>query len=329
MKRFGAIIGCTFLLVACAAVPAQAAPVTIGSPLTASFLSASPCGPSACTLGNFALAASPITGTIVRWHLKGASGGSFKLRVLLQSEGGSTYKGGAVSSPQTPASAQLQTFATSLPIHAGESIALEVEANAKVGSAEPPGAFGGAWIPPLEEGEIRTPLGPSDDEYAFNAEVERPPTLDTFSPTSGPAAGGTEVTITGAEFENANAVKFGSTPSPSFTVDSEGQITATAPPSASSGPVRVSVSTPAGKATSVQQFTYIGAPATAGPPPATCTVPRLVGKKLKTVRKSLVKADCKLRQVKGHKGRLSKVKSQKPKPGTVLPEGAGVNVKVG
>ncbi len=41
-----------------------------------------------------------------------------------------------------------------------------------------------------------------------------------MSPTSGPAAGGTTVTITGAAFTGATSVSFGATAASSFTVDS-------------------------------------------------------------------------------------------------------------
>ena len=50
-----------------------------------------------------------------------------------------------------------------------------------------------------------------------------------MSPTSGPSAGGTTVTLTGTKFTGASAVKFGATAATSFTVNSATKITATAP----------------------------------------------------------------------------------------------------
>jgi hypothetical protein len=63
-----------------------------------------------------------------------------------------------------------------------------------------------------------------------------PPTITSFSPTSGPP--GTTVTVTGTGFLGATAVKFGSTPT-TFTVDSDTQITATVPVGAQTGPISV------------------------------------------------------------------------------------------
>jgi PASTA domain len=60
----------------------------------------------------------------------------------------------------------------------------------------------------------------------------------------------------------------------------------------------------------------------AGP---TCTVPKLKGKPVKKAKKKLRNHSCKLGKVKGHG---KKIKKQKPKAGTLLPEGGKVKVKV-
>lgn len=52
--------------------------------------------------------------------------------------------------------------------------------------------------------------------------------ISSFTPTSGPASGGTTVVITGTGFTGATDVTFGTTPA-SFTVDSDTQITASTP----------------------------------------------------------------------------------------------------
>jgi hypothetical protein len=59
-----------------------------------------------------------------------------------------------------------------------------------------------------------------------------------------------------------------------------------------------------------------------------CVVPNLKGHKLKADRKQLKRAGCKLGKVKGHKSKSAKVKKQGVKPGTVLPLGSAVNVKL-
>jgi large repetitive protein len=90
------------------------------------------------------------------------------------------------------------------------------------------------------------------------------PTVTSISPTSGPLAGGTLVTITGTGFTGASAVDFGTTPATTFTVGSATTITALSP--AGTGSVGVTVMTPSGtSATSTaSQFTYEAAPTVAG-----------------------------------------------------------------
>ncbi|HEY6284086.1 MAG TPA: IPT/TIG domain-containing protein, partial [Ktedonobacteraceae bacterium] len=78
------------------------------------------------------------------------------------------------------------------------------------------------------------------------------PTVSKISPSSGPAAGGTSVIITGTGFTGATGVSFGGTAARGFTVDSDTQITATSP--AGSGMVTLTVTTPNGTASA--QFTY-------------------------------------------------------------------------
>ncbi|MGY5134116.1 IPT/TIG domain-containing protein, partial [Streptomyces nigrescens] len=84
------------------------------------------------------------------------------------------------------------------------------------------------------------------------------PTVTSVSPTSGSTAGGTQVTVTGSGFTGATGVRFGATHAPSFTVNSDTQITATAP--VGSGTVQVTVTTPAGTSNQFVTFTYVTAP---------------------------------------------------------------------
>jgi len=86
------------------------------------------------------------------------------------------------------------------------------------------------------------------------------PTVSSISPASGPATGGTSVTISGTNFTGTTAVTFGATAATGITVVSATQITATAP--AGTGTVDVRITTPGGtSATSAaDQFTYVAAP---------------------------------------------------------------------
>ncbi|HEX4245855.1 MAG TPA: IPT/TIG domain-containing protein, partial [Acidimicrobiales bacterium] len=82
------------------------------------------------------------------------------------------------------------------------------------------------------------------------------PIVTSLSPATGPAAGGTVVTITGTGFTGATSVLFGSSPGTAVTVVSATQITVTSP--AGSGAVPVTVTTPAGTSTPgpSSMFTY-------------------------------------------------------------------------
>jgi IPT/TIG domain/PASTA domain len=320
------ILLATLCVLSAFAASAQASTVTVGSLVTSGSTS-SPAPPDGATIIDTGLAGpaanvlSPISGVIVRWRLTGFGGGPFYLQVLTP-DGGTTYTGVASSAGETPASTATQTFATDLPIQAGQTIGVasgSANGDAYGTVAAPPASFTD-FNPPLPNGSTMTAAGSAAGlEFTFNAEVQPPPTITALGSTSGSTAGGASVTITGTDFEGTGAVKFGTLPAASFTINSEGQITATAP-AAAAGPVNVSVTTPAGTATSAQRFTYA--------PALTCTVPRLIGKKLKAAKKSLTKADCKVGKVQGEKSKSAKVTKQSPKPGKVLPPGAKVNVKL-
>ncbi|MFE3884825.1 IPT/TIG domain-containing protein, partial [Streptomyces lydicus] len=67
------------------------------------------------------------------------------------------------------------------------------------------------------------------------------------------------MTITGTGFTGATAVRFGATPTPSFTVVSDTQITATTP--LGTGTVQVTVTTPSGTSNQFVTFSYVATPA--------------------------------------------------------------------
>jgi hypothetical protein len=83
------------------------------------------------------------------------------------------------------------------------------------------------------------------------------PTVTGLAPASGPAGGGTIVTITGTNLSGATAVKFGGSAAVWFNVMSATSITAKAP--AGSGAVDVTVTTTFGTSalSAADQFTYV------------------------------------------------------------------------
>jgi len=85
------------------------------------------------------------------------------------------------------------------------------------------------------------------------------PVVASVVPNTGPAAGGTTVTINGTRFTGATAVTFGATPASTFTVVSDAQITAVTLAGTVST-VDVTVTTPSGTSPiSLQdQFTFTG-----------------------------------------------------------------------
>ena len=97
------------------------------------------------------------------------------------------------------------------------------------------------------------PAAVGTDTYSFAP----PPAVAAVTPSSGPAAGGTPVSITGSGFIGATAVDFGPGDPARFQVESAGSIEATAPPGA--GTVDVTVTAPAGtsQATAADRFTYL------------------------------------------------------------------------
>jgi autotransporter passenger strand-loop-strand repeat protein len=94
------------------------------------------------------------------------------------------------------------------------------------------------------------------------------PTVTSVSPASGPATGGTTVTIKGTGFTGVTGVSFGGKPAASFAFVSATEITAKAPAGTAGQVADITVTTPGGtSATSTaDQFTY--AAAATYPPPS-------------------------------------------------------------
>ncbi len=107
---------------------------------------------------------------------------------------------------------------------------------------------------------VVTPAGTSatSSAYLFSyASVSTPPSVMGVAPTTGPATGGTTVTISGTNLAGALAVDFGAAKVTSFISDSATRIMVSSP--AGSGTVDITVVTPSGTSatSSAYQFTYV------------------------------------------------------------------------
>jgi hypothetical protein len=315
-----------------AAAGACATPVTVGSPLTAPFFSTLTCGSGlGCMYANTTLAepganvASPVSGRVVRWRLAGNYGGDFLLRVL-RPAGGGQYIAAGSTVPVNATGTTTVAFAANLPIQAGDLIGVVYESGRHLATATAPGSAFSYWSPPAGEVTGAAPSSSSPGlEVLFNADVQPQPQIASLSPSHGPTAGGTPVVIAGSDLDEASSVSFGATTAASFTVDSPSRITVISPPGPA-GAVDVAVTTTGGTtaAGAADRFTYANEPAA-----KKCVVPKLKAKRLKAARRALSHADCRLGKVRGRRSRTAVVKKQSPKPGTVLPAGAEVNVRVG
>lgn len=330
LPRVGALVVTVASALALLVAPAtQAATITVGSVL--------PPGSTATefgqvqTLFNTALPekganlTSPVNGAIVRWRIQDASGGPFYLRVL-RPNGSGGYTAVGTSNPATPSGPSLQTFTANLPIQAGDLIGVDpTNATDKVGVTEAAGASYGFIFPPPFDNSTVAPSGTvAGKEILVNAEIQPAPAIAKVEPDFGPVAGGTSVKITGTDLTAASAVKFGDVPASGFTVESDTRITAVAPKSKIVGAVDVTVTTLAGtsEVTRDDRFFYEG-----------CVVPKLSGKKLRSAKRAIGRAHCKLGKVtRRHTVKASKrgkVIAQKPKPRKVLATNAKVNITLG
>jgi alpha-tubulin suppressor-like RCC1 family protein len=99
--------------------------------------------------------------------------------------------------------------------------------------------------------------------FAWGAPNELCPVVGSVTPDEGLPSAETPVTITGTGFAGATAVDFGSRPAASFSVESNTEITAVAPPG--TGTVDVSVTTAQGTSlpSVSDRFSYAGSPSIA------------------------------------------------------------------
>ena len=95
---------------------------------------------------------------------------------------------------------------------------------------------------------VTAPLGTGTSASIFT--VVAPPTVTSFTPTSGPV--GVTVAVTGTNFTGVTDVTFGGMPAVTVTVGSPTQLSAVVPPGASTG--KIAVTTGFGTGTSATDF---------------------------------------------------------------------------
>lgn len=135
----------------------------------------------------------------------------------------------------------------------GVSAAFTVNSATQISAVVPAGAAAG----PIS---VTTADGTATSAASFTPILPpQPPTINSFDPASG--IEGSRVTIAGARFTGATALKFNGVDA-AFTVNSASEIAATVPAGATPGPI--SVTTPDGTATSAASFTVVVAPPPGG-----------------------------------------------------------------
>src|SRR5437763_12084357 len=265
---------------------APAVTVTIGPPTLTTTASSfgcfgiSPCdnmGSQATHPDSSVRVAAPGDGVITVWRAVGGQSGTGALRFrVLRPVGGGKLSG--VGTSGAPVDLSGGSNPTNLPVQVGDRIAFEATddnpfaENTFVRLDMSAGTFD-EWFSGFADGAPpQAPAGSATGILQLNADEQlAAPVVSAISPTGGPTAGGTTVTITGDHLANASAVTFGGAAG-SIVSNTNTEVVATAPPGAA-GAVDVGVTTIGGTSatSSADRFTYV-APV---PPPRIATVSSL------------------------------------------------------
>ncbi|WP_413807732.1 IPT/TIG domain-containing protein [Streptomyces sp. OE57] len=145
-------------------------------------------------------------------------------------------------------------LSTATAVHFGANTATPtVVSDSVITVPVPPGAAAGAV------GVSVTTTGGTNNGFSYT--YLDTPTIGTPNPNSGPASGGTAVTIPGTGFSTTQSVTFGGIAAP-FTVINDTTLSAVSPPTADGapGPADITVTTLAGSATTPTPFQYVAGP---------------------------------------------------------------------
>ncbi len=186
-----AALGISIALLTCAGI-ARAETITLGPALTGPGTNGYTCSPAiggGC--GEMLLSTSlpsvqigaPFDGTIVRWRIKGASAAPGYSLDVLHHNGDGSYTVTASTGSVTPGGNEIETLATSLPIHVGEYIELNLPQGGEFTALQGASTYV-TFLPHLEAGETRQPANEFEYPFtfAFNADVEYEPPSDNEPP---------------------------------------------------------------------------------------------------------------------------------------------------
>jgi hypothetical protein len=277
------------VVIACCAVPAHAVTVTVGrqdlSPTVpqdfnhrAGCLStnSTPCiitvSPGELTNPSD-LELVPADGTITGWRAKGGNNGfsattSFRLRVLRRSGDSWTGAGSSPTVDKTAMNGSLITLAAPLPVLAGDRIAVTVthteSLDTSMGWVDKQPVMGAFYdtFGPIADGTSESPTRVDGAEPLLNADVVlAPPEVTGVSPSSGPTAGGQQVTIYGNHLDGATSVTFGGQQASSVNLAPDRSLTVVTPASPP-GTVDVTVTTAGGQspASPAARYTFVAPP---------------------------------------------------------------------
>ena len=174
MKLGGGIVTITSILaVALTATTATAAPVTVGSSLTGSFTLGAGTSAAPLTFANLSLpepgsiATSPVNGNVIGWQIiggPGTTGAAYKLRVL-RPVGEGKYLGVGTSAPAKPIGAPAPT---SLPIQAGDLVAIDIPAESTLGFTTIAGSKYAYWNPAIADGSTAAAVQEEEEKKAWS-----------------------------------------------------------------------------------------------------------------------------------------------------------------
>ncbi len=235
----------------------------------------------------FAVATSLVTGDTVTWSpsplaVSGslAPGQSVAAAVYARDAGGTPLQGATVYLSSTPAAGVGSAAVDGVDLTSTpQAFTTGAKGQVQVTYTSPASLPNGGTATLTAASAASNPSVSATDTYAFAAtsgsgtggvtssggggggQVAPAPVVSGINPASGPAAGGTTVTIAGSGFTGATAVDFGTAPAADFTVDSDSQITAVSPAGTAGTTVDVSVTTPEGTSAtgSADKFTYTAA----------------------------------------------------------------------